>query len=375
MGRHRKSQKLENNATLEPIVDRGPPRIGAQELIDMIIDFLHDSPTSLLSCALVCSAWVPSSQLHLFRDVRMRRIYPRDDPRLPPFRLLASCTNLSAALRGSVHLIPHIRTIVVDVYVSTIRELAKVPFTHLHSLTLDSARTNLRLGEEAGAESRQHLSSLLSIPTLTHIELIECPLPSSIFRLCRHVKSLVLVHVSIGERGFIGPQPKPEAALNGRLEAVKLQGSSFNGLISHSPGWDFSRLKHLDLRYIGRAPQVWNLIQSISFTLEHLALDVDIPELDLGILPNLRYLEWYLNEQLMEAETEPFRILPTLSATHRVGTIIFWISDDRASRFDADVDVRVLPGLTHAKVHVEEIKWRFMSVQDSGNKVVITTPE
>ncbi|KAJ7045954.1 hypothetical protein C8F04DRAFT_455179 [Mycena alexandri] len=378
MGRRRKSQKLENNATLEPIVDRGPPRIGAQELIDMIIDFLHDSPASLLSCALVCSAWVPSSQLHLFRDVRMRANY-ESDPRLrslPSFEVLESCTQFAACLRGSVHLIPLVCTLIVDAYVSTIRELAKVPFTHLYSLTLHSGRNSLRLDKEAGAESRQHLSSILSIPTLIHIEVVGISLPSSIFRMCRNVKSLVLVQVSIGDWGFIGPQPKPEAALSGRLETVRLRGCSFNWLTSNSAGWDFSHLKHLDLRHIGRIPRVLDFIQSISLTLEYLALDVDIPELDLGILPNLKYLEWYLNDELMEADTEPFRVLPTLSATHRVGTIIFWISNYRASRFDADVEVRVLPGLTNAKVHVEEIPYTLYNfMQDCGHRVIITTPE
>ncbi|KAI0367122.1 hypothetical protein BV20DRAFT_584549 [Pilatotrama ljubarskyi] len=41
-----------------------PPVPG--EITDAIIDHLHDSRETLLSCALVCSAWLPSSRHHLF---------------------------------------------------------------------------------------------------------------------------------------------------------------------------------------------------------------------------------------------------------------------------------------------------------------------
>jgi len=36
------------------------------ELIDHIIDYLHDSPSTLRTCALVCQAWIAPSRFHLF---------------------------------------------------------------------------------------------------------------------------------------------------------------------------------------------------------------------------------------------------------------------------------------------------------------------
>jgi hypothetical protein len=42
-----------------------PPRL-PPELIDDIIDHLHDFPSDLKNCALVCRAWLPSSHRHLF---------------------------------------------------------------------------------------------------------------------------------------------------------------------------------------------------------------------------------------------------------------------------------------------------------------------
>ena len=43
-----------------------------QELIDSIIDYTHDDPTTLKSCALVSCAWLPASRYHLFRSVSVR---------------------------------------------------------------------------------------------------------------------------------------------------------------------------------------------------------------------------------------------------------------------------------------------------------------
>lgn len=39
------------------------------ELIDQVIDHLHDDVSSLRACSLTCRAWVPSARFHLFHDV------------------------------------------------------------------------------------------------------------------------------------------------------------------------------------------------------------------------------------------------------------------------------------------------------------------
>ncbi|KAI0076450.1 hypothetical protein K474DRAFT_1622892, partial [Panus rudis PR-1116 ss-1] len=43
------------------------------ELVDEAIDHLWNDIRSLQSCSLVCKAWLPSSRLHLFRTVRLRK--------------------------------------------------------------------------------------------------------------------------------------------------------------------------------------------------------------------------------------------------------------------------------------------------------------
>ncbi|KAF8486581.1 hypothetical protein JB92DRAFT_2547039, partial [Gautieria morchelliformis] len=39
------------------------------ELIDQVIDHLHDDPPSLRACCLTCHAWAPSSRFHIFHDI------------------------------------------------------------------------------------------------------------------------------------------------------------------------------------------------------------------------------------------------------------------------------------------------------------------
>ena len=47
-------------------------RILPPELVDCIIDHLHDDPVTLHSCALVNSTWLPASHYHIFRRVSIR---------------------------------------------------------------------------------------------------------------------------------------------------------------------------------------------------------------------------------------------------------------------------------------------------------------
>ncbi|KAJ7162973.1 hypothetical protein C8R46DRAFT_1102080 [Mycena filopes] len=57
-----------------------------QELVDRIIDDLHDDWHSLAGCGLVCWAWVPASRVHLFSDITLRRDWRRImHPQFRPF--------------------------------------------------------------------------------------------------------------------------------------------------------------------------------------------------------------------------------------------------------------------------------------------------
>lgn len=42
------------------------------ELVDRVIDFLHDIPQALKACSLVCHIWSPAARFHLFHNIQVR---------------------------------------------------------------------------------------------------------------------------------------------------------------------------------------------------------------------------------------------------------------------------------------------------------------
>ncbi|KAJ7022319.1 hypothetical protein C8F04DRAFT_971679, partial [Mycena alexandri] len=43
----------------------------AQELVDTILDFLHDDQKSLLSSSLIARKWVPATRYHVFERITL----------------------------------------------------------------------------------------------------------------------------------------------------------------------------------------------------------------------------------------------------------------------------------------------------------------
>jgi hypothetical protein len=43
-----------------------------QELVDWVIDYLHDDPDELYACSLVCRDWLPSSRYHKFGTILLQ---------------------------------------------------------------------------------------------------------------------------------------------------------------------------------------------------------------------------------------------------------------------------------------------------------------
>ncbi|KAJ7704024.1 hypothetical protein B0H17DRAFT_1326736 [Mycena rosella] len=62
-----------------------------QELIDRILDDLHDDEPSLVQCSLVCRAWLPTTRYHLFSDLMLER-QPSKDTALLELLALGPCT-------------------------------------------------------------------------------------------------------------------------------------------------------------------------------------------------------------------------------------------------------------------------------------------
>jgi len=76
-----------------------------QELVDHVLDHLHDDPLTLSSCSLVCHSWLPTTRYHLFSTVAFR---PRlsDSPIGQPVEL---CPRLHEILLVNPNLARYIR--------------------------------------------------------------------------------------------------------------------------------------------------------------------------------------------------------------------------------------------------------------------------
>lgn len=73
-----------------------------RELVDNIIDHLHDDSNTLKACSLVCRDWLPSSHWHLFCEVRMKAEDLTDESDLVEF--LRAGTTFAKSIRNLVFL-------------------------------------------------------------------------------------------------------------------------------------------------------------------------------------------------------------------------------------------------------------------------------
>ncbi|KAF8515428.1 hypothetical protein JB92DRAFT_3095910 [Gautieria morchelliformis] len=70
------------------------------ELIDQVVDHLHDDSPSLRACCITCRAWAPSARFHLFQDIIV---------------LSAKRANaLAVILETSPHISPLVRSLTID---------------------------------------------------------------------------------------------------------------------------------------------------------------------------------------------------------------------------------------------------------------------
>ncbi|KAJ7143601.1 hypothetical protein C8R43DRAFT_570014 [Mycena crocata] len=130
--------------------------IQVQELVDLTIDFLHDSPEDLKRCSLVCRSWLDTAQYHLFAYFALENE--------------GECERLRDILEESPHLlrlITHI-SIAFPSRVATLAygALSKIHFTHLRQLTIFTLPSETTMSA---------LQNLVAIPSVAHIRVLQTP--------------------------------------------------------------------------------------------------------------------------------------------------------------------------------------------------------
>ncbi|TBU37289.1 hypothetical protein BD309DRAFT_876732, partial [Dichomitus squalens] len=84
-----------------PYTDGCPKALRLGEIVDYIIDHLHDDTPTLSASSLVCRAWLPSCRYHLFEIVYYRLT--------PATRI--SCLHYRLVASPNVH--PYVKTITI----------------------------------------------------------------------------------------------------------------------------------------------------------------------------------------------------------------------------------------------------------------------
>lgn len=126
----------------------------AQELLDLIVDYLHTSPISLRSCALVSSRFVSRSQYHCFRCIYLR---PNDT---------TATKRLDAVLTFSPHLLWYIRQLDINQYdLESLHFVARIPWSRLSKLTL-----HWHNREPLPAQVLELLKRIVGFPTICVLE-------------------------------------------------------------------------------------------------------------------------------------------------------------------------------------------------------------
>jgi hypothetical protein len=246
------------------------------ELIEHIIDYLHDNPEDLCSCALVCKAWLAPSRLHLFYKISFHR-----RPFLPSYRIL------QCAIQRSSHIALCVRELsfsseafheyLYRAELNTILPQIFRSFTKLRKLTLRSL-----IWDQMAPDVKKSIQDILAFPSLVHFD-------TWWVRFSSLESFLGLLHPQLKrlEMHAYFPGNMASEAMDGQETAVKRQpcrleqlrwyckrDGFIDWLLGSQSLIDISAVRTLYLREIQNDTQdkVSRLLRTLGASLEHLKL-------------------------------------------------------------------------------------------------------
>jgi len=273
-----------------------------QELVDHIIDHLHDDPLALNNCARVCQAWLPTSRLHFFAKISLKATSPHNGPAVPQ----EQCKRLYAVLIRSPEIIYNIRELEIcegsphhhypehtsTTWITTERTLTALFKMLTHLQRLDFSATSTLYWKLLPPTFQSALWTLLSLPTLTYIRLhswVFSDLSSfaSILARCHNVNAFALSSTTILNEGA-SPQPdraplllqedgvEEEEVQPIRLEVLTLDYVTFGyleyWLLGPHSLVDISSLRELRVAHFQNATAIEKLLLTVGGSLEHFHL-------------------------------------------------------------------------------------------------------
>ncbi|KAJ7101790.1 hypothetical protein C8R44DRAFT_887973 [Mycena epipterygia] len=252
----------------------------AQELVDHIMAFLHDSPADWPACALVSRACVHTAQSYIFRQICFLSAQSVNEDRWARFQRISDT---------SPHLIRYIRQLhIIDFAVSpqTFLAICNFPFVRL-----DGASVHLKALVPSSTLAMQQL---LSLSTLRRVQ-ISCNSTSlqdfsQIWDRCsRSLKHLELTCYLKDSQGFHSVQQSSSVI---GLESLALRSVGIRQWLTHTHcPLDFSGLRALsmygntELLASQRFAPALQSIQTLDLTPEF-----NKPAVDLSAFPKLTLL-------------------------------------------------------------------------------------
>ena len=273
-----------------------------QELVDHIIDHLHDDPAALSNCARVCQAWLPTSRLHFFAKISLKAASAHNGPAVPQER----CKQLHAALSRSPEIIYNIRELEIcegsphhhhdhhpelssTTWITTERTLTALFKMLTHLQRLDFSATSTLYWKLLPPTFQSALWTLLSLPTLTYIRLHSWVFPdlsslASILDRCHNLSAFALSSTTVFNED--GPQldqtllaiedSAHEVRPCTRLEVLTLDYVTFGyldyWLLGPHSLLDISSLRELRVSHFQDATAIEKLLLTVAGSLEHFHL-------------------------------------------------------------------------------------------------------
>ena len=282
-----------------------------QELVDHIIDHLHDDPLALSNCARVCRGWLPTSRHHFFAKISLKATSAHNGPAVPQER----CKQLYAVLTQSPEIIYNIRELEIcegsphhhhdhhpelssTTWITTERTLTALFKMLTHLQRLDFSATSILYWKLLPPTFQSALWTLLSLPTLTYIRLHSWAFPdlsslASILARCNNLTAFALSSTSIYNEGTTSPQLDQNIIslpirvedeeeevkrhhLRPRLEVLTLDYVNFGyldyWLLSPHSLIDITSLRELRVSHFQDATAIEKLLLTVGGSLEHFHL-------------------------------------------------------------------------------------------------------
>jgi hypothetical protein len=241
------------------------------ELIDRVIDHLHNSSSGLRTCALVCRAWLASSRFHLFYTIHIHPTFIRKNDSDGSSR----CNKLYDAIQQSPHISVYVRELsfTIDYYDPALLSDPILPpllqsFGKLQKLDLSA----LIAWDDLTDVLRSSFCSILALPSLIHFEAngLDFIRSEQFIRLLHpHLKRLAM-HITWRNLVTLPAHDRQPC----HLTHLKLSGR-FTDWLFGTREVDISNVHTLDI--VSRHPQdsCARLLTSLGQSLKHLTIRHD----------------------------------------------------------------------------------------------------